>query len=287
MTQSNVDYELRHVLSTESGRNQTLLFLTYIFHLFPEQKFIDLLTARSQTETNEEQCYRTIQDLLPTIKPFLSEITYALPSLSKQKSEMLRQTISIPGFPTSIRGYIEVGSPGRYISAIRKVCRVQGDVVLVNESAPSYSPTDIAERGGITKIGRWLPLAYNSEMFSGIEDESIDVLTVYIGLHHAPVDELPGIIAEIKRVLAPNGLFVMRDHDVQSMEMATFVSFAHTVYNIGTNVPWEVQKTDVKIFRSAIEWSDLICRHGFTDTGVRVLQENDPTLNTLLAFRRT
>lgn len=286
MIRSTDEFELRSVIETEQGRMRTIAFLTHIFHLFPPHKFFELLRTVSQSTTTESECYVQVQKGLPSIKPFLAELTLSLPSLMKQKREMTRQTLQIPGFPATINGYVEIGSPGRYISRLQKNCSIAGDIVLVNETEPSFSPVDIAERGGLRKIGRWMPLRYDGTLLKGVGDTSIDVLTIYIGLHHAPVQNLPLILEEVCRVLRQGGLFVIRDHDVRSMEMATFVSFAHTVFNIGTAVPVDVQQADVKVFRSADEWSATICKHGFEDLGVRVLQENDPTDNTLMAFRK-
>lgn len=284
MIRSLIPNEYAAVLDTETGRQRTKAFLTNIFHLFPEERLFDLLMASRATSTTDRDWYITVQNGLAGIKPFLADLTYALPSLSVQKKEMIRQTIDIPGFPSRIDGYAEIGSPGRYVSRLRKHVPVDGDIVLINETEPSMSPVDIAERGGLRKIGRWLPLDYSTTMLRTLDDHSYDVVTCYIGLHHAPVEVLTDIVGGIRRILRPGGIFVMRDHDVTNMEMATFVSFAHTVFNIGTGVSADIDALDTKIFRSANEWSVLIGGNGFRDSGIRTLQKDDPTLNTLLAF---
>jgi len=284
MIQSVIPNEYAAVLDTETGRQRTKAFLANIFHLFPEDALFDLLMTSRTTSTTDREWYVKVQDGLSDIKPFLADLTYALPSLSVQKKEMAGQTLGIPGFPSRIDGYIEIGSPGRYVSRLRKHVRIGGDIVLLNETEPSMSPVDIAERGGLRRIGRWLPLDYSTTMLRTLGDRSYDVITCYIGLHHAPVEALSDIIREIRRVLRSGGMFIMRDHDVTSMEMATFVSFAHTVFNIGTGVSADIDARDTKIFRSADEWSKLIAGEGFRDSRARTLQTGDPTLNTLLAF---
>lgn len=40
--------------------------------------------------------------------------------------------------------------------------------------------------------------------------------------------------------------------------MATFVSLVHTVFNLGLNVKWEVDKSELKSFKSIEEWSKII-----------------------------
>ena len=79
----------------------------------------------------------------------------------------------------------------------------------------------------------------------------------------------------------------MRDHDVRTPEMDTFVSLAHTVFNAGLVLSWEINQDDHRSFLSADEWSLYLVERGFKDSGHRLLQANDPTDNTLMAFLKT
>jgi hypothetical protein len=76
----------------------------------------------------------------------------------------------------------------------------------------------------------------------------------------------------------------MRDHDVKTPEMATFVSLVHTVFNLGLKVGWETDRSEFKSFKPIEQWSGLISAYGFKDTGARILQDKDPSDNTLVAF---
>jgi len=76
----------------------------------------------------------------------------------------------------------------------------------------------------------------------------------------------------------------MRDHNVETPEMATFVSLVHTVFNLGLNIPWETDATEFKSFKSIEEWSKIITANGFKDSGQRILQDKDPSDNTLISF---
>ena len=113
------------------------------------------LTRR--TKNTDEEIYKSVQDGLPKIKPFLSELTYALPALKKQKKEMSTQVLSLMDDVRTIDGYLEIGSTGRYISELRKHLTVKGNIYLTNDIMQSYSPADIMERGQISKIGRFFP----------------------------------------------------------------------------------------------------------------------------------
>jgi spermidine synthase len=104
--------------------------------------------------------------------------------------------------------------------------------------------------------------------------------------HAATPDVLDGFVDSIQRVLRPGGLFILRDHDVKTADMSTFVSLVHTVFNVGTDISWEVEHKDYKKFKSADEWAQYLGQHGLKDTAKRLLQVKDPSLNTLMAFMK-
>lgn len=64
-----------------------------------------------------------------------------------------------------------------------------------------------------------------------IDDASTDVITIFHALHHSK-DALFRL-KDIWRILKPGGIFVLKDHDVISKNIANIVSFEHLVYSIG------------------------------------------------------
>lgn len=262
-------------------------FLQVIFHLYPEDKFHQLIKQETAALNTDEEIYKSVQGKLPGIKPFLSELTYALPALKKQKKEITRQTLGLLGNVQQINGYAEIGSTGRYISQLRKEAKVTGPIYLINDFAPTNSPGDIMERGQLGKLGTFVDInGYEPISTTAIADSSLDVVTCYIGLHHCPAAKLDGFIKSIHRVLRPGGSFVIRDHDVKTPEMATFVSLVHTVFNVGLKESWDFEQKDFKNFKPANEWAAMITRAGFKDAGKRVLQDKDPSDNTLMLFTK-
>jgi len=119
-----------------------------------------------------------------------------------------------------------------------------------------------------------------------IPDQSVDLVTCYIGLHHASPEKLEAFVASVCRILRPNGIFILRDHDVDSAEMSAFVSLAHSVFNAGLGMKWEDNCRELRRFRSIGEWISFIETAGFRSTGQQLFQDNDPTRNALLAFSR-
>jgi SAM-dependent methyltransferase len=286
MTNATPASEFKAVFSQTRWHDGFYKFLQNIYRLYPEDRFHALIKKVSGELDNDEAIYRRLQRELPKIKPFLADLTHALPSLFKQKREMADQTLRLLGPVARIDGYVEIGSTGRYISELRKRADVAGPIFLVNEFAPTNSPVDIAERGGLRQIGKFLPLNDYEPLPASISDASIDLVTCYIGLHHCPLDRLDAFVGSIVRVLRPGGVFILRDHDVTDPAMNTFVSLVHTVFNAGLNEPWETNQRELRHFRPIAQWVAYLGDRGLKDKGRRELQAHDPSDNVLLAFTK-
>jgi SAM-dependent methyltransferase len=282
MTFEKVPSEFKSVLGEIRWHDALYKFLQNIYRLYPEDRFHALIKTATQEFDTDEAIYRSVQRQLPSIKPFHADLTYALPSLFKQKREMARQTLALLDAKRSLDGYVEIGSTGRYISELRKHVDVSGAVVLVNDVAPSNSPVDIMERGGLRKIGAFNPLSNYAPL--DLADGSFDLVTCYVGLHHIPLDRLDPFINSFVRALKPGGLFILRDHDVVSTEMNTFVSLIHTIFNAGLGVPWETNQSELRFFRPVAQWEQRLQTHGLQSLGKRLLQSHDPSDNMLMAF---
>lgn len=276
--------EFRQVFADLGYRDRFFKFLQNIFHLYPEDRFHWLIDQARLKFATDKEIYEHVQAELPRIKPFLALLTLALPALKKQKREMAKQTLELLGERKSFGGYLEIGSVGRYISELRKHVPVSGPIFITNDIAPTNSPGDIMERGQYAQIGAFHLLDYEPLDTKGIAPASLDLVTCFIGLHHCPLEKLDAFARSLHRVLKPGGMFIMRDHDCTTPEMSLFVSLVHTVFNCGLGVSWQDNAKEFKCFNSVQAWSDYLTARGFRDTGRRLLQANDPTDNTLLAF---
>jgi FAD/FMN-containing dehydrogenase/SAM-dependent methyltransferase len=277
------DSDFHAIYDTVRGNDDFYRFLQNVYRIFPEDRFHALIQQATREHRDDEAVYRAVQAGLPSIRPFLSEATYALPALARQKQEMTRQTLTLLGERRHFTGYLEVGSTGRYLSHLRKRLRLDGDRVLLHDVAAGFSPVDIAERGGLRRYARFVPLDdYAPIPANAVADGSIELLTCHIGLHHAPLDRLEPFIASLRRVLKPGGVLILRDHDVGDDYMRAMAAMAHAVFNAGLDLPWQDNARELRHFRSIEEWIALLDRHGLVASGPRLLQAQDPTLNTLL-----
>jgi FAD/FMN-containing dehydrogenase/SAM-dependent methyltransferase len=279
------DSEFHAVYSDVKWADAFYRFLQNVYRIYPEDRFHALIKEACSIHADDESIYRYIQKNLGRIKPALSEVFYALPSLGKQKREMTRQTLLLLGDRRDVDGYVEIGTTGRYVSDLRKHLRFRGPMLLVNDFAPTNSPVDIVERGQFGKLGMFVPLNNYAPIEAGsLPDESVDLVTCYIGLHHIDPPALDGFMRSIVRILRPGGMFILRDHDVRTPEMNAFVSLAHTVFNAGLGAAWETNQAELRYFVPVAEWTKRLQAIGLKDTGQRLAQAHDPSDNLLMAF---
>lgn len=279
--------EFKSILSDTKVHDGLFLFLQNIFHLYPEEKYHLLIKNSAASHPSDMAIYEDITSKLSKIRPFMRDITYSLPALKHQKEEMTRQTISLLDVDQKINGYLEIGSTGRYVSHFRKHLKISGPLILMNDIPPSNSPGDIFERGQLSKIGDYVPLNnYSTISEADIPAESLDLVTCYIGLHHSPEERLGDFIKSIHRILRPGGIFILRDHDAPDEDMKVFASLIHTVFNLGLGVAWETNESEIRNFAGIEEWSKKLTASGFSDSGQRLLQKNDPSRNLLLKFKK-
>lgn len=264
-----------------------LLFLTNVYNIYPEDRFQRLLEELSKSGNTDKEIYSQIQVRLPEIKPILSLIRYALPALAKQKTEMAHQTLELMGSVRKVDGYMEIGTTGRYVSRLKSDIKLTGDTVLVHSTKPLYSPTDVVERGRPLKIGRFVSLNdYAPILSTQVADESLDLVTNFIGFHHCPPSKRDAFVQSLYRTLRPGGRLIVRDHDVDSDKMNRMVALAHDVFNAGLETKWSVNQKEIRNFTSMNQLIAYIEGFGFKHTAHPQYQAGDPTQNALMNFLR-
>ena len=287
-TRSDRDIDIignfHYVYDNPAYRREFLNFLANVFHLYPQDALHALITSTRQRHDNDQDIYRQLQNNITDIKPFLADLTYALPALIKQKTVMTEQTKAI--LPKhNFDGYLELGSTGRYLDSLEEVLDISGEFFFISERQDGYSLTDMLDRGQINKAGRWLDLNnYRTEIAGTIAPRSIELATVYIGFHHCPPALRASFIGSIRDTLKPGGSLILRDHDAHNEKMQHMVALAHDVFNMGTMESWAYNDAERRHFYSLAELDSMMKQFGFKANGKRLLQTGDPTRNTLMHF---
>ncbi|MEM7181795.1 MAG: FAD-binding protein [Spirochaetota bacterium] len=281
--------EFRQVFASTKYSDALYLFLQNVFRVYQEDVFFTHIKEISQKHQHDRDIYLELLQKTKEIKPFLADIRYGLPSLYKQKKEMLTQTLQLLNAQgiKELPNYAEIGSTGRYISVLKKYVKIKQNIYLVHDKPGSNAPVDILERGQIPKLGKFVDMGYYEAIREEqIPNESLDLVTCYIGLHHIPLDKLDTFIASFVDKIKPGKYFILREHDVKDSAMHTFVSLIHSVFNAGLSEAIEVEEKELKQFRPVAEWVAMLARYGLKECGERLLQKNDPSDNTLLIFQK-
>lgn len=262
-------------------------FLIHVFHLFPEPELTALISRLVAEHSRDPAVYRELAAGLDAISPVLAGPRYALPALRHQKAVMAEQTAKLLGPTSEINGYFELGSHGRYYDALEERLAVEGPLYTSALGPPGASLEDIVDRGQLSRVGSWLPWSdYQPIDEAQIASESLDLVTVYIGLHHAREEQRLPFLRSLARVLRPGGSLILRDHDVQTREQEHLVSLAHDVFNAGTRETWRTNATERRNFYPLDTILDLAAQAGLVAGSERLLQDGDPTLNTLVRLQK-
>ena len=267
--------------------SQIFKFLKNVFNLFPENDLHKLISETAAANKDDKAIYLEVQSKIDDISPFLSSLRYAVPALTKQKDEMARQTLQLIGENGTYNGYLEIGSSGRYLDYLEEKINIEGERYYADGKEPGYALTEMVDRGQIKIGAKYIPLAdYRTRYADVIPKESLDLITIYIGFHHCPLDLRIPFISSIRDTLRVGGKLVLRDHDCDTEEQKVLVALAHDVFNMGTNESWEYNSKEIRNFYSL----DFICSFveqiGFKFDKRTILQEGDPTKNALMMFTK-
>lgn len=275
------------IYASEERRASFRLFLANVFHLFPEVDFDALIASCVKRDPRDPAVYAALERELPSIAPALGLVRYALPTLQKQKRVMADQSAILLGEARAFQGYLELGSHGRYLDALRGKVHIEGPVFTCGFKPDGSSPAEIVDRGSLAHAGKALPWAdYTPFTETDIPSGSVQLASIFIGLHHAALEARKPFLASIHRVMAPGGRILLRDHDVTSDDFAHLVGLAHDVFNVGTEEPWSTNEDERRNFYSIDFLVGMMAEAGFRVSPERLLQEGDPTKNTLLLFTK-
>lgn len=280
-------FNFKYIYQNERLRTQYHLFLQNVYSLYPDPAAHNLILKLTSSLQSDEDIYKELQRRFPEIKPFLSLLTASMPALLKQKHEMHQQTAKLIGGMKKVNGYMEIGTTGRYLGGIKSIVDMGGPRYILNTTGPTYSPDDIVERGHVIKVAKFIEMGdYNPVSINLVKPHSIDLVSNYIGFHHAPPERRDAFIKSVVDTLRPGGKLVLRDHDAETEDMKFMAALAHDVFNAGLNISWEKNLAEIRNFTSISEIADKVAGYGMVAESSRLLQAGDPTKNTLMVFSK-
>ncbi len=171
-----------YIYGNTSHRNEFKPFLENVFNLYPETELHRLIHLLNNEHSSDQAVYTALQNNLDDVTPFLSDIRYSLPALSKQKEVITKQTCQLLDTKKAYQGYLEIGSTGRYLDGLEEELTISGERYFVTDKPASYSPIDMIDRGQLAKAGDDILLNnYQTKLNKIIPSRSLDLAPFTLG----------------------------------------------------------------------------------------------------------
>ncbi|MDN3504736.1 MAG: class I SAM-dependent methyltransferase [Rhabdochlamydiaceae bacterium] len=175
--------------------------------------------------------------------------------------------------------YVEITMPGRMIRFIARKMGLSGIVTIINDTFSMV-------QSGLY----WYFKAEKQELTYGPislkDDRKVDVISAFAGIHHCPAEKIDAFVQSISDRLNPGGVFLLRDHNCETQELAWVI---HSVFNACTGVTSEAEAAEVRNFQPQSYWDAKLEEHGLLrvsgnkrETGL--IREGDPTANGLVKY---
>lgn len=268
------------------SRNEFKDFLSHVFMQLNETKFFGIIDQiLSSDHLTDEELYTTLQKKISQAKfgP-IGNLRAALRSLRCLKHDLSHQVSQLLGEGAGVEGYVEIGYPGRMVRPIKSKVSLKGKVTVINDKERL---SDYIQSGFPRPYKQFLELKnYEPISEKSIPSESVDLVTCFIGLHHAPEEKIDQFVASIKRILRPGGAFILMDHDALDEKLQKLLRVVHSVFNAATGVSWKEEKEEVRDFKPLSHWIGKVEACGLKMHKTPLMRKGDATLNSTLLFKK-
>jgi FAD/FMN-containing dehydrogenase/SAM-dependent methyltransferase len=279
-------------------------FLEDVFRIVPRAEMHRLLASAvwdSRNRTDDDIYAALSAQLVRRASPLarVSGLFSAVKQLNAQKAELVRETVSVLarlGKVGAIHAYCSIGDHGKIVLPLREALGMRGRTFIVNDvDAKEDDVPACLERGATDgrEVGEFVPIDFSDVSrppgaLAGIPDASVDLVTMNQGLHHLVPSQVPAFLAAVRRVLRPGGVFILREHDLDSPACALLpmLDCAHMVFNAATGVSLITERQELRCFRPLEAWREIVAAAGFDDPMVYEMQTGDPTVDIMAAFVR-
>lgn len=276
---SDEDSLFRKVFSQD--RDGVRDFLNNIFLQLKEKEFLALVdTILENPKLTDNQIYAILYKNISQAQPnALSKLMKINQSLNSLKKDLGNQTATLLN-KKSVNGYVEIGYPGRMMRPLQKRLNMKGPFYAITEQE---RVSDYIEAGFPRPYDRFIPL--NDYEPISVPAESVDLVCLYIGLHHAPEDKIDPFLASIYRILRPGGSFILMDHDAGTQKMQDLADVVHSIFNAATGVSPKENRQEIRNFQSLQYWIDRVESNQLAHYPHKpLIRDGDSTLNSLIRF---
>ncbi len=288
-TNQKINY-YQNILSTQKNRDAFGMFLDSILQRVDKERFYilldDILTYSNTNDEIYSELKRRIDEILPSNLSTASRIYYSLVDIKNDLSQQVQDLFDSSSIEKiKINGLLEIGYPGRFIRPLKNKFDISGQISILNDS---QSITDYIQSGFPRPYDQFLPMNdYAPIPSSVLKDNSLDMVTCFIGLHHIPEDKIDNFLQSVRRVLRPGGSFMLVDHDITDNNTLDLANLAHSTYNAVMGASEMEEKNEIRNFRPLQYWSEKLDMHDLGKIAASnkpMIRKDDPTKNTMLRF---
>ena len=275
------------IMANEDTKKEFSGFLKNVLQRVDSSEFFTLLEDVMKYNDSHEEIYQELCKRLPEITPALpSQISNILGSLSAIKQDLGDQAHALlPKDLHTIDGLVEIGYPGRFVDGFKQHYKITGKIVAAYEA---QSITDYIQTGFPRPYDEFKTLDYNKPNLTGLLDNSADVITCYVGLHHFPKEELDIFLKDVRRVLRSGGHFILVDHDVIDAQSLSMAHMAHMIFNATSGTSLEEEMNELRDFQPMSYWREQLAKHSLgyavEEPDVAMIREGDPSRNRMVSF---
>jgi len=206
-----------------------------------------------------------------TIKANFNDFNNCKKVTVKKVKELLEDI----GVNYSIDGYASFGDPGYSVKYLQKTLGTVGKTYIVHNKISIF---DMIKRDSIMVPGNIINIDYKNIQKIAVPNSSVELVTLFTGLHSFPNDSLTKLMVEINRILKPNGFFIVREYNAHN-NLKPLINSINYIKNITTG------NSAVPRLKSFDQWKDIVKTFGFEDTYKYKLL--DKTLeNYLMCFKK-
>jgi len=118
----------------------------------------------------------------------------------------------------------------------------------------------------------------DSDGMKNIKTNSIGLITILHVMHHIPVEERDKCITELVRILSPQGLIILYEHDCSNQLFANLITLEHLLFDVVlANIMTleEFKKDFYAAYMSESDWANKFIGAGLKQVGVKLLNNKD------------
>lgn len=269
------------VLSSRILRNKLKEYLNHIFNLLDYDIIYNFVYCQYKINKNIDDF-----TMFCKLKEYIKDNYTKLSLLYKFHQLINRNKISVTkhvkelllkvGINYSIKNYVNIGDSGRYIDIFKHELDIRGTTYTLNDS---YSYID----NHIYGSGNFIQYDFNKMSVIPIKENSIELVTCLIGLHHFSTDKISVFLKRIHKILKDGGILIIKEYNGET-NMIPLLNCLHNIFNSLTMENLQVEEKELRNFRRICDWREIIESCGFVDKRIYTTEKYDPTENYYMCF---